>query len=401
MKKIRFGFYILFLLTVCDSFAQIKPSDLARDYLVKLVMKDSSQFYGIVLSKPIPDRILFETRYGRLEVPLKDIDYAIDYRFNFVMNDEIRKVALKNTINTEKQKLSLYLNQSRIESQSVLYTNDHDIYRGYRYNFDDTAHVILSTDWGELYFTYPQIDNIENYSGKGDTRKEFFTTQYLLAKDPRSWSAYITPNALSADAGSVSLVDYLFAGLQCNYGATDWLSFNIGGAFIPFLPHVVRVATGGLRITTTPANHVHLAIGGQGVYSQVIKETRFLFGYGAVTYGNWESHITAVGGVSYKNETDTAGNNYSSKEAIFAVEGAHRVGENLKVMGELFFITNFGIVPFVATLRYFENNFTIDIGVVFSLYKSGAARTTPTIAATVFGAQDFPVIPVISGSYHF
>ncbi len=393
--------FICLLLVASSTQAQIRPMDLARDYFVKLVMKDSSQFYGTVLSKPLPDRILFETRYGRLEIPLRDIDNVIDYRYNFVQSEQIRKDALSNTINTEKHKLSNYLNQSRFESESVVYTNDHDIYRGYRYIFDDTAHVILSTQWGELYFTFPQLDKITNYDGSGGTRSVFLTTQYLSVKDPRAWSGYITPNALQIGDGNGAIVDYLVAGLQFNYGVTDWLSLNVGGAFIPFLPNTVRVATGGIKITPTTGKNFNFAIGGQGVYSQVIKETRFLFGYGAVTYGNWESHLSILGGASYKNETDTSGKNYSSQEAILAIEGGHRVGENLKIMGELFFISNFDIVPFVATIRYFENNFTIDIGVVFSLYKSGASRTTPTIAETVFGVQDFPVIPVISGSYHF
>jgi hypothetical protein len=52
-------------------------------------------------------------------------------------------------------------------------------------------------------------------------------------------------------------------------------------------------------------------------------------------------------------------------------------------------------------IRYFQNNLTIDIGVVFSLYKAGALRTTPSIGEIVFGVKDFEIIPVVSGSYHF
>ena len=94
----------------------MRPRDLARDYLVKLVMKDSSQFYGIVLTKPLPDRILFQTRNGRLEIPLKDIYYAVDYRFNFIMLDDLKKEALNNTIDVEKYHLTQLLGNSKIRN---------------------------------------------------------------------------------------------------------------------------------------------------------------------------------------------------------------------------------------------------------------------------------------------
>ncbi|MEP7235121.1 MAG: hypothetical protein ABI778_07480, partial [Ignavibacteriota bacterium] len=77
---------------------------------MKLVLKDSSQFYGIVLIKPVPDRIVFETRNGRLEIPLKDIQYAVDYRFNFVMLDDLKKEALNNTTDAQKYKLTQLMN---------------------------------------------------------------------------------------------------------------------------------------------------------------------------------------------------------------------------------------------------------------------------------------------------
>ena len=76
-----------------------------------------------------------------------------------------------------------------------------------------------------------------------------------------------------------------------------------------------------------------------------------------------------------------------------------RVGENLKVMTELYFIGDFGIVPTVFTVRYFENNMTIDAGVVFSLYKAGN-RNMKTLGEYVFSTA-FDVVPMVSGSYHF
>ncbi len=377
----------------------MRPQDLARDYLVKLVMKDSSQFYGIVLTKPLPDRILFQTRYGRLEIPLKDIYYAVDYRFNFVMRDEMRKEALNNSIDVEKYHLTQQLANSKLETQSVVHTEKLDVFYGNRYLFDDTAHVVLSTEWGELYFTYPDLSYIDNYSGNNDRRKEFFTPSYLSVKDPMASQGFITPNGIAFGRDNNFLSDYLFGGLQLNYGPTDWLSLNLGGVFLPLKNNIV-VATGGAKFTPYSSEKWHVSIGIQGMYSQVVKTSRLGLGYGAVTYGNWESQLTLFGGYTL-NHTDSLGYSNTKNDEILIVQAAQRVGENLKLGMELFFISNFEIVPVLFSIRYFDNNLTIDVGVVFSLYKAGAARTTKTIGELVFNVPDFPIVPLVSGSYHF
>lgn len=380
--------------------AQMDPRELGRDFLVDLVMKDSSQFFGIVLQRPVPDRIIFQTRYGRLEIPLSDISYAIDYRFNFVLRSDLLESASKNAIEVQKENLVSLFAQQRAEYYSVVHTNTHDSFRGNRYLYDDTAHVALATAWGDLIFDYPQLSTIENYSGNGDLRKEFFMPSYLAAYDPRSSQAFITPTALPFGAGNGFLADYLFGGLQINYGPTDWLSINAGGVFLPLKDNII-VATGGLKITPYETEMWHLAAGGQALYSQVVNITRLAMAYGAVTYGKWDASLTLLAGQTWKNALDSNGVRYTTTDPLIAIAGSQRVGENLKFNLELFFISNFDIVPVLASIRYFQSNLTIDIGVVFSLYKSGAARTTKTLGEYVFNASDFPILPLISGSYHF
>jgi len=390
-------FIIIFLSK--ESQAQMRPEDLSRDYLVRLVMKDSSEFYGLVLLKPLPDRILFQTRNGRLEIPLRDIYYAIDYRFNFVMNDDLKKAALNNTIDIQKYHLTQLLANSKLETPSVVHTNALDVFRGYRYQFDDTAHVVLSTDWGELYFTYPEINYIDNYSGNNDRRTDFFTTAYLTVKDPMASQGFITPNGMAYGQGNNFLSDYLLGGLQINYGATDWLSMNLGGVFLP-LNNTIIVATGGAKFTPLSTEFWHVSAGIQGMFSQVVKTTHLALGYAAVTYGTWESQLTLFGGYTI-NHTDSLGYMNTKNDELFIIQGAQRVGENLKLGVEFFFLSNFNIVPVLISMRYFDNNLTVDIGVAFSLYKAGAAQNTPTLGYYVFNVPDFPIVPVVSLSYHF
>lgn len=387
---------VFFALT---SFAQMKPSEIAKDYLVKFYMKDSSEFYGIVLQKPVPTRFVVATRYGRLEIPASDINYAVDYHFNFVMYDDIKKSAIANMTNFEKKNLGVYLNYNKLESQSMVTSEKSELFKGYRYMFDDSAHVIIATDWGDLFFTYPDIKKIDNYTGNRDTRTDFFSREYLALTDPRHWQGFITPNAMAIGAGKGSINDYLIGSLQLNYGFTDWLSANIGGAFIPFLPNTVKVVTGGLKVTPYSVNPWHVSVGGQALYSEVTKETKLLFGYATATYGNADANLSILGGYAVKEETDTI--TYSAQNPLLAFMGAARVGENLKIIGEMFFIDEYPVVPFMATLRYFSQRFTVDVGVVFSLFKAGGLKTTETIGETIFGVSEFPIVPVIAASYHF
>ncbi len=391
---------VIMLCVSTQIYAQMRPQDLGRDFLVRLVMKDTTEFYGLVLQRPVPDRILFQTRYGRLEIPMQDIDYAIDYRFNFVLRDEITQSVSKNVVDAERHHLNRYLSQQKAEYYSIVHTNTHDDFRGNRYLFDDTAHVILSTDWGELYFTYPNVSSIENYSGNNDRKKDFYTTAYLSVKDLRASQGFITPTAIPFGAGNNFLSDYLFGGLQMNLAPTNWLSTNFGGVFLPLKNNVI-VATAGLKVTPYESELWHIAVGGQGLYSEVVKTTKLGLAYGAVTYGTWDANLTMLAGLTWKNEADSTGLRYTKQDNLIAINGSKRVGENLKFTIELFFISNFDIVPVLASIRYFDNDLTVDVGVVFSLYKSGGTQTSKTLGDYVFGAADFPIIPVISGSYHF
>lgn len=388
----------LALVSIAD--AQMSPRDLGRDFLVDLVMKDSSQFFGIVLQRPVPDRIIFQTRYGRLEIPLGDIEYAIDYRFNYVLKNDLLESARKHEIALQKDNLLSLTSQPRADFYSIVKANTHDAFRGNRYLFDDTAHVALATDWGDLIFDYPDLSYIENYSGQNDTRKDFYMPSYLAAYDPRSSQSFITPTAMPFGAGNGFVADYLFGGLQVNYGPTGWLSLNAGGVFLPLKDNII-VATGGLKFTPYESELWHVAVGGQALYSDVVNITRLGMTYGVVTYGTWDANLTLLGAQTWKNALDTNGTRYTTTDPLIAIAGSQRVGENLKFNIELFFISNFDIVPLLASIRYFQSDLTIDIGVVFSLYKSGAVRTTKTLGEYVFNAADFPILPVISGSYHF
>jgi hypothetical protein len=400
MKLLHLAFTCVILLLSTLSYAQLQPQELDKDFVVKLVLRDSSRFAAYVLAKPVPDRIIVETRYGRLEIPLAHIEYAEDYRFNYILKDEIRKIATRNNIDFQNNRVTRFLTRPKLPDVSTVRTKDHDVFKGNRLLFDDTAHVILATAYGNVIFKYPQISYIDNYTGEGDRREDFFTATYLTAEDRRASQTFITPNAHSFGEGHTFISSYMLAGLQLNHGITDWLSINGGGVFAPFLPTPVLTGTAGIKVAPLQSEMFAMAAGVQGVYSEVVKVTRIAFPYIAATYGGWESQLTILGGISFKNEEDSLGFKYTAQNALLGVAAALRVGENLKLMSEMFSIEDFAIVPAIFSMRYFEDNLTVDAGVVLSLYTAGTARTNRTLGEYVFNTE-FKLIPMVSGSYHF
>jgi hypothetical protein len=392
-------FAILFALVFTRvATAQLQPDQLAPDNYVKLVLDDSSEFYVNVLGRPLPDRIIVATKYGRLEIPLAHISSVIDYRYNWVQKDDLMRDALRNAADAQKYEVTKFLSQPRMPDVCKLGTKDHNIFVGNRYLFDDSAHVLLSTPYGTLFFKYPDLDYVDNWSGQNDRREEFLSSTYYVVKDPLASQGFILPTAQAFGQDHLFALDYMIAGLQINYGVTDWLSLNAGGALIPFLPTSVTAATGGLKITPLSSGLFCAAAGFQEIYSEVVKTSHIAFPYVEGTYGTWESELTIMGGYAFENN-DSLGIHTYPQNSFIGVGGDMRVGENLKLQLELYFISDFGIVPAVASVRYFENNMTIDVAVVFSLYKAGEANL-PTLGQYVFNTP-FEVIPMVSGSYHF
>jgi hypothetical protein len=398
MKRVSLVAVLLLFLPV-SLLAQLKPEELTPDSYVKLVMKDSSQFYVTVLGHPLPDRIVAETRYGRLEIPTADIAYAIDYRYNWVKKEDLRKDALRNAADMQEQGVRQYLSRPKLPDVSTVATKDHNIFTGHRYLFNDSAHVVLSTRYGNLFFKYPDLDYVDNWTGQSDRKSEFFTSSYVNVRDPLASQAFLMPTARAFGGGHGFVMDYMVAGLQLNYGLTDWLSLNGGGVAAPFLPTPVATATAGLKITPLSSDELSVSLGAQGVYSKVRKITRIGFPYVVATYGTWESELTLLGGLSYQSSVDSLNIPFTATNSVIGVEGDMRVGENLKASIEFYFVEDFGIVPTIATMRYFTNEMTIDVGIVFSLYKAGS-RNLPTLGEYVFNTN-FDVIPMVSGSYHF
>jgi len=392
-------FPALLFLNVDSTYAQLQPQELSRGDLVRLLMRDSSHFYGIVVSTPIPGRIVFQTRNGKLEIPLDDIITVVDLRDNTDIFKEIINDGASTEGQIKRNNLRTFLAYPKLSCQTSVRTINYDVYRGNRYSFDDSAHVILATDWGELFFNYIDISFINNYSCRDDVRDDFLSAKYHHDIDPTASQGFILPTAYAFGEGNNFFSDYLLGGLQINYGATNWLSLNEGGVFLP-VKNTVIITSGGAKLTPYSSALLNVSLGFQGLYSRIIKTTDLLLGYGAITFGTWESNLTLFGGYDI-DHTDSLGYKNTKNDRIIAIEGTQRLEKDLKLTFEIYFISNFDVIPLLVSLRYFHYPFTVDVGFVFSLFKSEATAETKTIGEDIFNVQNFPILPVLSMTYHF
>ncbi|MEP7235598.1 MAG: hypothetical protein ABI778_09905 [Ignavibacteriota bacterium] len=412
MDQFRLLSWLAVIFSAASLHAQTPVIVLSPEYLsagdqVKIVMKDSSHFFGTVLGKPLSDRILFQTRNGQLEIPFSDMKEVIEFRKNDDLRDDLKDQLKENAEEVEKFRLRDLLSHSVMDRSSIIFTRGHDAYHGYLIADIEAPHIIITTDWGELYFNIKDVSRIKPYFDNYETKNEYEPDHPSWAKledtttyvDPIASQGFITPNGIAYGKGNFYVMDYLFGGLQINYGLANWLSLNAGGVLLP-LSTTLRVATGGFKITPFASRSWAISLGGQGVYSGFIKTTHLGLAYGALTYGDRGSHLSIFGGYTF-DRTDSLGYVNTKHDEIFAVEAAKKVGDHTKIGIEFFFVSNFDIVPLILSLRYFTNRISIDLGVVLSLFKAGAVKTTKTLGEYVFNVADFPVLPILSGSYHF
>ena len=169
-------------------------------------------------------------------------------------------------------------------------------------------------------------------------------------------------------------------------------AFNHRGA-------AMRASTSCTRIT------VNIAAGfqwGASFYDKastpedVESRIRIAVPYAAVSYGDDDSRISATLGYGFKHHRRYDPTNYFTVEEfdrqvmIGALGGDYRLGEHWKIAGEIATMETLGVIPVVATGRYFTNTFAIDFGAAFVGITTGGEP-----------APKLPLAPVVSALFVF
>jgi hypothetical protein len=223
------------------------------------------------------------------------------------------------------------------------------------------------------------------------------------ATDPTTFRSVAVPNAIIPPAGSFVFGTYDVLGLLVGYSITDNVML-LGGGALP-LPDDWGAVRGsmygafslGAKAGVALSDELDVAIGYQfatSMYDEEITEPtesviRVHAPWGAISYGDDDSRASATLGYAMKHHTRPEVE-FDENVLIAAIGGDYRLGGNWKVAGELAYMEKLGVLPIVATARYFSDWYAIDAGLAFvGITTSGG--TPPTI----------PIAPVVSALFVF
>jgi hypothetical protein len=221
--------------------------------------------------------------------------------------------------------------------------------------------------------------------------------------DPTTFRSVAVPNAIIPKGGSKVIGVYDFLGLMGSYSLTDNLMVLAGGA----LPtpddwggvrgQMFGAYSIGVKAGLPIADRVNLAVGyqwGQSLFDQqstqgTDSKITVRVPYAAISYGDDDSRVSATLGYAYKHHA-TLSEEFDREAGLLAIGGDYRFATHWKVAGEIATMKTLGVVPIIATLRYFSNSYAIDLGVGY------VGITTDENAAPAI-----PLLPVLSGVFVF
>ena len=223
--------------------------------------------------------------------------------------------------------------------------------------------------------------------------------------DPTTFRTIVGPNAVIPKAGTFHAGIYDLLGLTASYSITDNVMVIAGGA-IPTPDDwsgthgdIFGAYSLGVKAGTRLGSSFDIAAGfqwGRSIFDRqnpladTVRSTITVsVPYAAISYGNDDSRLSVTAGYAFKHHVKPHVE-FDKNAMIVAIGGDHRIAQHWKVAGELITMETAGVVPIVATARYFTNTFAIDAGLAYVGITTGDAKQ-PAI----------PVAPVISALFVF
>ncbi|HVK39453.1 MAG TPA: hypothetical protein VNA88_13020 [Candidatus Kapabacteria bacterium] len=225
-----------------------------------------------------------------------------------------------------------------------------------------------------------------------------------VAADPTTFRSVAVPNAVIPPAGRFFAGAYDVLGVIAGYSISDNLMIFGGGA-IP-LPddwggvrgQMQGAASIGAKAGLTITEGLDVAVGYQyalSIYDEEatpdVRESQISVHapWGAISYGDDDSRASLTLGYALKHHTKPL-IEFDENALIVAAGGDYRFANHWKVAGEIAYMQTLGVVPIVATARYFTDTYAIDAGIGFAGITVGDG-VAPAI----------PVLPVISAIFVF
>jgi hypothetical protein len=226
----------------------------------------------------------------------------------------------------------------------------------------------------------------------------------IPAADPTTFRTVAVPNAVIPPRGTAFVGVYDLLGVVAGYSVTDNIML-LGGGAIP-LPddwggvrgQMFGAASIGAKAGLALGERWDVAVGYQfarSIYDEEITpdETESAITlhapWGAISYGDDDSRASLTLGYAFKHHVKPL-IEFDENALIVAAGGDYRFANNWKVAIEAAYMETLGVLPLVATARYFSDTYAIDAGIGFAGLTIGDA-SPPSV----------PVLPVISAVFVF
>jgi hypothetical protein len=222
--------------------------------------------------------------------------------------------------------------------------------------------------------------------------------------DPTTFRSVAVPNAVVPPKGTAFVGVYDVLGIVAGYSLTDNIML-IGGGALP-LPddwggvrgQMYGAASIGAKAGMSVGEGIDVAVGYQlarSIYDEeatrnaVESQITVNAPWGAISYGDEDSRASLTVGYAFKRHVKPE-ITFDDDALIIAAGGDYRFAHHWKFAGEIAYMETLGVVPIVATARYFSDTYAIDAGIGFAGITIGDAP-----------APAFPLIPVLSAVFVF
>jgi hypothetical protein len=221
--------------------------------------------------------------------------------------------------------------------------------------------------------------------------------------DPTTFRTIAVPNAVIPKSGRLYLGSYDLLGLTAGYAVSDNFMLIAGGA----LPtpddwggihgEMFGAYSIGAKGGVSLGGGLDVALGyqwGTSIYDQastdaIDSKITVNAPYLALSYGDDDSRLSATVGYAFKHHSKP-NLEFVQNAMITAFGGDYRIARHWKIAGEILSMESLGVVPIVATARYFTSNYALDFGIGYVGITTGDTEQ-PKI----------PLLPVVSGVFVF
>jgi hypothetical protein len=199
--------------------------------------------------------------------------------------------------------------------------------------------------------------------------------------DPTPFRTILLPTAAPVERGRFFLANYEVAGFLAGYGATDRLTLLAGFFYVPATAGSTIGGTAGGKYELYNEGLLRGSVGMEfNISSTPLSSITLLSPYAVASYGDDDHRLNLALGYSWRHHRPAALPAFDRQAAVLGLGGDYRIGFHWKLAAELALLENSDVQPLLATVRYFSDVYTVDVGLGVNMNPSGSGlRVAPVV----------------------